>query len=415
MKERLSYHRLILKRLFHNRIATVSLAIIGIFCLVSLLGYLIMPDSTPDANDGIIQLRKKLPGFKVTLIKIRKSIHSDTKSFFQKMVYGQESDYVYIPVESYRIEGLFIYAKLFEESNIEKKLSLVGTVRHLYTGRLSQFRTGDTENYTVTGNEKIVYVDVNQKVQYTTRSQLVKEFENKYVERKKYLLGTDLAGRDLLSRIILGARISVSIGLIAVTISMVVGVFLGSLAGFLGGWVDKLVLWMISVFWSIPSTMLVIAISLALQSRGVWVAFVAVGLTTWVDIARMVRGEILSIKEKPYIDAARVFGISNRRIVVKHILPNIMSSLVVVAASSFASAILIEAGLSFLGLSVQPPTPSWGMMIHEGFRSITGKDSWHLILFPSLAVSLLVLCFNLLGSGLRDAYDPRTVILRNTK
>ena len=168
------------------------------------------------------------------------------------------------------------------------------------------------------------------------------------------------------------------------------------------------VMWFMSVIWSIPGIILVIAISMALQSRGVWVAFVAVGLTMWVDVARVMRGQIMTIKEKLYVEAARAFGIKNFRIVFVHILPNIAGPLIVIATANFAAAILLEAGLSFLGLGVQPPTPSWGVMIYEGFQAIGTKNSLHLILFPGLAICILVLAFNLLGNGLRDAYDPKT-------
>ena len=149
---------------------------------------------------------------------------------------------------------------------------------------------------------------------------------------------------------------------------------------------------------------------MALQSRGVWVAFVAVGLTMWVDVARVMRGQIMAIKEKLFVEAARAFGIHNFRIVFVHILPNIAGPLIVIATANFAAAILLEAGLSFLGLGVQPPTPSWGVMIYEGFQAIGTKNSLHLILFPGLAICILVLSFNLLGNGLRDAYDPKTLL-----
>jgi peptide/nickel transport system permease protein len=188
---------------------------------------------------------------------------------------------------------------------------------------------------------------------------------------------------------------------------MVLGLTLGALAGFFRGNTDRFIVWFMSVIWSIPGIMLVIAISIALQNKGVWVAFLAVGLTMWVDVARVVRGQILSIREKQYIEAARAFGINNRRIIFVHVMPNILGPLVVIATANFASAILLEAGLSFLGLSVQPPVPSWGNMILAGYHAIGTRNSWHLILFPGLAVSMLVLSFNLLGNGLRDALDPQ--------
>jgi peptide/nickel transport system permease protein len=214
----------------------------------------------------------------------------------------------------------------------------------------------------------------------------------------------------MLSRLLFGTRISLSIGFLAVLISMFLGMSLGSIAGFFGGKTDMFVMWFMSVIWSIPGIILVIAISMALQSRGVWVAFVAVGLTMWVEVARVMRGQIMSIKEKLFVEAARAFGIKNFRIVFVHILPNISGPLIVIATANFAAAILLEAGLSFLGLGVQPPTPSWGVMIYEGFQAIGTKNSLHLILFPGLAICILVLSFNLLGNGLRDAYDPKTLL-----
>src|SRR5690606_38256686 len=183
---------------------------------------------------------------------------------------------------------------------------------------------------------------------------------------------------------------------------------LGALGGFFGGKIDKIIMWLMSVVWSIPGIMLVIAISLVLQSLGVWVAFLAVGLTMWVDVARVVRGQILGIRQKLFIEAARAFGLRSGQIIRKHIMPNILGPLIVIATGNFAAAIILEAGLSFFGMSVQPPTPSWGIMIYEGYNSIGTSGSWHLILLPGVAISTLVLAFNLLGNGLRDAYDPQT-------
>ncbi|MBC8112118.1 MAG: ABC transporter permease [Verrucomicrobia bacterium] len=207
-----------------------------------------------------------------------------------------------------------------------------------------------------------------------------------------------------------GTRISLGIGLVAVIISLFVGITIGAIGGFFGGVIDRFVMWLMTVVWSIPSIMLVIAISLALQSKGIWVAFVAVGLTSWVEIARVVRGQIMSIKEKTFVEAARAMGFSNFRIIFIHILPNVLGPIIVIATSNFASAILTEAGLSFLGLGVQPPMPSWGMMVNEGFHNIGTPQSWHLILFPSVAISVMVLAFNLFGNGLRDAYDPQQAL-----
>jgi peptide/nickel transport system permease protein len=224
---------------------------------------------------------------------------------------------------------------------------------------------------------------------------------------KTFLLGTDRFGRDLLSRIILGGRISISIGLVAVIISLLTGTILGALGGYYRGRVDNLIMWFINVIWSVPTLLLVIALTMVM-GKGFWQIFVAVGLTMWVEVARIVRGQVLSLREKEFVDAARVLGMSDMRILFKHIFPNLVSPLVIIAASNFATAILIEAGLSFLGIGVQPPVPSWGNMIrdHYGFIIV---DKAYLAFVPGIAIMLLVLAFIMVGNGLRDSFDVRSV------
>jgi peptide/nickel transport system permease protein len=193
-----------------------------------------------------------------------------------------------------------------------------------------------------------------------------------------------------------------------VLISLVLGVGVGAVAGYFGGWVDSVLLGVMTVVWSIPGIMLVIAISLALDSKGVWVSFVAVGLTMWVDVARVVRGQVLGLRSATFIEAGRVLGLPTSRLIFAHLLPNLRGPLIVLATSNFAAAILLEAGLSFLGLGVQPPAPSWGLMVKEGYDLLGTQAGLWLTLLPGLAISLLVLSFNLLGNGLRDAFDPKT-------
>jgi peptide/nickel transport system permease protein len=185
-------------------------------------------------------------------------------------------------------------------------------------------------------------------------------------------------------------------------------VLVGALAGYFGGWTDSVLLGLMTVVWSIPGIMLVIAISLALDSKGVWVSFVAVGLTMWVDVARVVRGQVLGLRSATFIEAGRVLGLPTWRLIFVHLLPNLRGPLIVLATSNFAAAILLEAGLSFLGLGVQPPAPSWGLMVKEGYDLLGTQAGLWLTLLPGLAISLLVLSFNLLGNGLRDAFDPKT-------
>lgn len=223
--------------------------------------------------------------------------------------------------------------------------------------------------------------------------------------QRRFLLGTDRFGRDYLSMLMIGTRVSLAVGFISVFISLVIGIFVGAVGGYYRGWVDRLVVWLINVVWSVPTLLLVIAITFAL-GKGFWQVFIAVGLTMWVEVARVVRGQVLGIREKEYVEAARALGFSDFRIIFRHILPNVMAAVIVISAANFASAILMEAGLSFLGLGVQPPVPSWGTMIKENYPYIV-LDHAYLAILPGIAIMLMVLAFMMLGNALRDAFDVR--------
>jgi ABC-type dipeptide/oligopeptide/nickel transport system permease subunit len=366
------------QRLWRNQPAMLGLAFIMCAAVVAVLGYLIIPDSTPYANNSFVELQKKMPGFSVQVLRVPVAYTLPDQNIIRKLLFGQERNYQEFPIRDYKINGDTLVARPYEQNKAlpqeDKKFAL----------------------------KKLLPVNAS-----TPGS---KQLPDEVVYTKHFWLGTDNAGRDVLSRLLLGTRISLGIGLVAVLISVFVGIVIGAIAGYFGGLIDRLMQFLMTVVWSVPSIMLVIAISLALNSKGIWVSFVAVGLTMWVDVARVVRGQFLSLKEKTYIEAVTVLGLPRYRIIINHLLPNMTGPLIVIATANFASAILMEAGLSFLGLGVQPPAPSWGMMVSEGFQLIGTKAGLFLVLLPSVLISLLVLSFNLLGNGLRDAYDPKILL-----
>jgi len=220
-----------------------------------------------------------------------------------------------------------------------------------------------------------------------------------------HVLGTDGFGRDLLSRIVYGARISLSIGFLAVVLSAVIGTLAGVLAGYFGGWVDSLIMRLVDLMLGFPRLFLILIVIAFVGPSFFWVILV-LGFTGWMGVARLVRAEVLSLKEREFIQAARALGLSTARIMARHLIPNTLAPILVFMSLTIGNVILIEAGLSFLGLGVQPPTPSWGNIINLGRKNLL--DAWWISTFPGLAIVLTVLSFNMVGDALRDAFDPRT-------
>ncbi len=219
-----------------------------------------------------------------------------------------------------------------------------------------------------------------------------------------HLLGTDEEGRDVLSRMIYGTRISLSVGLISVILYVAIGIFLGALAGYFGGWVDVIISRAIEIMICFPTFFLILAV-LAFIGPSLYNIMIVIGITSWPGIARLVRGEFLRLRRQPFVLAGKVAGASSARLIFRHILPNSLAPVLVSATFGIASAILVESSLSFLGFGVQPPTPSWGEILSQSrdFMDI----AWWLALFPGLAIFISITAYNLVGEGLRDAIDPR--------
>lgn len=364
-KQNRSPLRLAWKKLLQNKIAVTGLFVIAVFLFVAAAGPILRPDSSTKANVQHLELARKSPGFSVQMLLLPNPRRS-SPSFLHEFVYGFQPDFVEIPVANYSITE--------NEIEVEKY-----TGNDSNQGELLRFNSSDFESF----------------------------IESEIITRKTYWLGTDRYGRDMLSRLMGGTWISFTVGFISILISLFIGISLGAIAAYYGGRVDDLIMWFINVIWSIPTLLLVIAMTLAL-GKGFWQVFVAVGLTMWVEVARVVRGQVMSTKQMEFVEAGKSFGFTNARIIIRHILPNVTGPIIVISASNFAAAILIEAGLSFLGLGAQPPQATWGKMIaeHKGYI-ITGDA--YLAIYPGIAICLLVLSFVLLGNGLRDAFDTKNV------
>lgn len=385
-----------LKRLLRNKSAVVGMVIIVLAVLIAFLGYTIIPDQTPDANNQILQLDTKAAGFKVQMLEKRKNRDIPSTNFFVKMFWGAPTAYESIPINNYEIIGDKIAIDKYTGAAASEQdtLLLADIAFPLKDNAFYNFSGSNIEFELLNGDKK--QIDLND---------LSKKVEQQ-IKQKSYALGTDKFGRDNLSRLVLGVRVSLSIGVMAVLISLIIGIFMGAVAGYYRGWVDDVVMWIINVFWSIPLLLWVFALILAM-GRDFWQIYLAVGLTMWVEVARIVRGQFFSIREKEFVEAAQSLGLNDFRIIFKHILPNVLGPLTVITAANFASAIIIEAGLSFLGIGVQPPAASWGIMLNE-YYSYVGTSKAFLAFLPGTAILLLTLAFNLVGNGIRDALDVRS-------
>ncbi len=370
-----------LQRFRRNKAAMAGLFVVVLSALLAIFCYAIAPDNSPSANDQILELETHEPGFSTQFLKVKRQRDVESHNIIMGLWDGFEKVHQLIPINSYKFVG--------DSLEVE-----------LYKGK--QF-AHETKRYSI--------ADLLQMPAGTLQMNEVfrKKVEDDLIVKKKFWLGTDKFGRHILSRLLIGVRVSLSVGLIAVLISLLIGITLGALAGFFQGWVDSFIMWVINVFWSIPTLLLAMGLYISAGSlieNKLVMIFIAVGLTMWVEVARIVRGQIMVIREMEFVSAAKSLGFSNMRTIFLHILPNVAGPVIVVACSNFANAILVESGLSYIGLGIQPPAPSWGSMLNE-YKDFIDTDKAYLALFPGVAIMVLVLAFNLIGNGLRDALDVK--------
>lgn len=345
----------------------VGLAIIILSLFIAVFAYQLAPDGTPDANEQVLELETHPPFFSVELLKLKRFNTAEiSRSRFENFFFGKPNNYTLLPVNNYEVKGDSVVAELYKG-----------------TGFASETKTFAKSDFNIS--------------------------DGKISVTKKYWLGTDRFGRDILSRLIIGVRVSLFVGLVALIISLAIGVFLGALAGYFRGKTDEAIMWLINVFWAIPTLLLAMGLYVGvggLIDSKLLLIFIAVGLTMWVDVARLVRGQFILLREMEFVTAATSLGFNHMKTIFTHILPNATGPIIVVACSNFANAILVESGLSFIGLGIQPPAPSWGGMLNE-YRDFIDSDKAFLALAPGLAIMILVLAFNLVGNGLRDALDVK--------
>ncbi len=397
----------IYKKLFQNKTAFLGISFITICLLISILGTIILPDPTPNSNRQILETSKLAPFSSVTFLKVRKKYDKNV-SF--SIYSGKEDEFQFIPIQpnSIDIKQDTVFYKNFSHKKEFILLPLIFDIPNNSTEFTKNCQQKFNKPYHFENNK----IEINTKDSINKKAlklfdyqSLKRDIENN-IEIKRFWFGTDLFGRDILSRILLGTRYSLSIGFISMFLSILLGYWIGVFAGLNPGFIDKLILGLMGIIWAVPSLLLSVSLSF-LFGKGFFAVILAITFSLWVDVARIIRLETLKLKEQGFIEATHSMGFNQLRITFLHILPNMYGQIIILATSNFATAILLEAGLSFLGLGLQTPTPSWGNMVFEGYTYIVLSSGQWLAILPGLAIVLLVLSLNWLGMGLRDALDSK--------
>jgi peptide/nickel transport system permease protein len=358
------------QRLRSSRAALASLYVIGIACLLAIFAYPFAPDGSPNATRIITELKDKPPGFSALFLKVPSQPVPAKKSAVERLFAGSPPQYRLLPLSAF----------FFARDTI--------VVEHYISQRQRETMAFPINDLLPRGKERL---DLGRQQRYIYHHN---------IDRSTFILGTDSQGRDVLSRLLIATRTSLLAGLVAVLLSLSIGTLLGILAGYYRGLLSAVVTYLVDVLSAIPLPLLVFALTLSI-GRGFWQICIAVGLAMWVSTARLIRRQIIRLKELDYVQAAHLLGLSRIRVLFHHILPNMGGALLTTAISSFAAAILIEGGLSFLGIGIQPPIPSWGAMAREGFSAM-GANRVVMTLVPGLAITILALAFHTLSHAIRN-------------
>jgi peptide/nickel transport system permease protein len=353
----------------------VSLYIIGIACLLAILAYLVVPDNSPQADRKIAELKGRPPGFSALMLKLPRKGPMPGKTVLARLFTGTPPQFDLLPISTF----FFARDTIVVEHYISQRQreTLAYPIRMLLPPGKERLDLGHQQHYIYTHN----------------------------IDRKTFILGTDSQGRDIISRLILGTRISLAAALVAGLLSLSIGLLLGTLAGYYRGWLDNVIVYLVNVLWAVPAALLVFAVTLS-TGRGPWQIFMAIGLSMSAGTISIIRKRVRMLREREYVQAARLLGVSHTRIMLRHILPHMAGHLLAIALSGFATAMLIEGGLSFLGIGVQPPIPTWGGMVREAFTAPMTKST-AVAFLPGIALAVLAFAFYTLASSLRNLLDLR--------